>query len=162
MIIPFYEMDKNSRIWVFQSNRKFFDDELVDIEKSLSIFLENWTAHKAELKVAYTIKYDRFIIIALDESINAATGCSIDKCVHFIKDLENKYEIDLLDKMNISFKQGDYISYKSIVDFKKLVKNKSVSKNTIVFNNLVLDIGDFNENWEVPATKSWHARFFNS
>jgi hypothetical protein len=162
MIIPFYEMDKNSRIWVFQSNRKFFDDELVDIEKSLSIFLENWTAHKAELKVAYTIKYDRFIIIALDESINAATGCSIDKCVHFIKDLENKYEIDLLDKMNISFKQGDYISYKSIVDFKKLIKNKSVSKNTIVFNNLVLDIEDFNENWEVPATKSWHARFFNS
>ena len=162
MIIPFYEMDKNSRIWVFQSNRKFFDDELVDIEKSLSLFLENWTAHKAELKVAYTIKYDRFIIIALDESINAATGCSIDKCVHFIKDLENKYEIDLLDKMNISFKQGDYISYKSIVDFKKLVKNKSVSKNTIVFNNLVLDIKDFNENWEVPVTKSWHARFFNS
>ena len=162
MIIPFYEMDKNSRIWVFQSNRKFFDDELVDIEKSLSIFLENWTAHKAELKVAYTIKYDRFIIIALDESINAATGCSIDKCVHFIKDLENKYEIDLLDKMNISFKQGDYISYKSIVDFKKLIKNKSVSKNTIVFNNLVLDIEEFNENWEVPATKSWHARFFNS
>ena len=162
MIIPFYEMDKNSRIWVFQSNRKFFDDELVDIEKSLSLFLENWTAHKAELKVAYTIKYDRFIIIALDESINAATGCSIDKCVHFIKDLENKYEIDLLDKINISFKQVDYISYKSIVDFKKLVKNKSVSKNTIVFNNLVLDIEDFNENWEVPATKSWHARFFNS
>ena len=160
MIIPFYEMDKNSRIWVFQSNRKFFANELVEIEKSLSLFLENWTAHKVELKVAYTIKYDRFIIIALDESINAATGCSIDKCVHFIKDLENKYEIDLLDKMNISFKQGDYISYKSIVDFKKLVKNKSVSKNTIVFNNLVLDIKDFNENWEVPATKSWHARFF--
>ena len=98
----------------------------------------------------------------MDESINDATGCSIDKCVHFIKDLENKYEIDLLDKMNISFKQGDYISYKSIVDFKKLVKNKSVSKNTIVFNNLVLDIEEFNENWEVPATKSWHARFFNS
>ena len=138
MIIPFSEMDKNSRIWVFQSNRKFFDDELVDIEKSLSIFLENWTAHKAELKVAYTIKYDRFIIIALDESINAATGCSIDKCVHFIKDLENKYEIDLLDKMNISFKQGDYVSYKSIIDFKKLVKNKSVSKNTVVFNNFFI------------------------
>jgi hypothetical protein len=162
MIIPFSEMDKNSRIWVFQSNRKFFDDELVEIEKSLSIFLKNWTAHKAELKVAYTIKYDRFIIIALDESLNNATGCSIDKCVHFIKNLEVKYEIDLLDKMNISFKQGDYVSYKSIIDFKKLVRNKSVSKNTVVFNNLVLDIGDFNENWEVPATKSWHARFFSS
>ena len=161
MIIPFYEMDKNSRIWVFQSNRKFFDDELVDIEKSLSIFLENWTAHKAELKVAYTIKYDRFIIIALDESINAATGCSIDKCVHFIQEIESKYNVILLDKMNISFKQGEFVTYKSINEFKDLVKNKSVSKKTIVFNNLVLDIDDFIKNWEVPAEKSWHARFFN-
>jgi hypothetical protein len=66
----------------------------------------------------------------------------------------------LLDKMNVAFKQGDYISYKSIVEFKILIKNKSVSKNTIVFNNLVVDIEDYNNNWEVPALKSWHSRFF--
>ena len=64
--------------------------------------------------------------------------------------------------MNISFKQGEYVSYKSINDFKKLVKNKSVSKKTIVFNNLVVDIQDFNKNWEISVEKSWHARFFNS
>jgi hypothetical protein len=62
--------------------------------------------------------------------------------------------------MNVSFKQGDYISYKSIVDFKNLIKDKSVSKNTIVFNNLVTDISDFKNNWEIPAYKSWHSRLF--
>ena len=67
----------------------------------------------------------------------------------------------LLDKMNVAFKQGEFISYKSLIEFKKLVKSSSVSKNTIVFNNLVLDIDDFIKNWEVPAEKSWHARFFN-
>ena len=65
-----------------------------------------------------------------------------------------------MDKMNVAFKQGEYISYKSIVEFKSLIKNKSVSKNTIVFNNLVVDINDYNKNWEVPVTNSWHSRFF--
>jgi hypothetical protein len=62
--------------------------------------------------------------------------------------------------MNVAFKQGEYITYKSIQDFKKLVSNKSVSKKTIVYNNLVVDIDDFNSNWEVPASDSWHSRFF--
>ena len=46
-----------------------------------------------------------------------------------------------------------------LVDFKTMAKNKSVSKNTIVFNNLVTNIAEFNENWEVPASDSWHSRF---
>lgn len=161
MITSFSQMDKSSRIWIYQSNRKLIDSEIVEIEVMLNDFLSSWTAHGNELRTAFQIKYKRFIIIALNESSTAVTGCSIDSCIHFIQQLESKYEINLLDKMNISFKQGEFISYKSICDFKKLVKNKSVSRKTIVFNNLVTDISDFIENWEVPAEKSWHARFFN-
>tara|TARA_B110000444_G_scaffold27981_1_gene23012 strand:+ start:594 stop:1082 length:489 start_codon:yes stop_codon:yes gene_type:complete len=161
MITSFSKMDKSSRVWIYQSNRKLIDFELKEIEESLCFFLNNWTAHGSGLQTSYQIKYNRFIIIALNESDTLATGCSIDKCVHFVQELEVKYDINLLDKMNISFKQGEYISYKSINDFKRLVKNKSVSKKTIVFNNLVLDISDFLKNWETPAEKSWHSRFFN-
>ena len=81
--------------------------------------------------------------------------------MNFIQDLEKTYKIDLLDKMNVTFKQGKYITYKSINDFKELIKNKSVSKKTIVFNNLVVDISDYLANWEISAEKSWHSRFFN-
>ena len=109
---------------------------------------------------SFTIKYNRFIVIALNEKSNKATGCSIDSCVHFIQKLEHQYSVDLLDKMNVAFKQGEFISYKSLIEFKKLVKSNSVSKNTIVFNNLVTDVLDFNTNWEIPAYKSWHSRFF--
>jgi hypothetical protein len=79
--------------------------------------------------------------------------------VHFIQELEKEYNIDLMDKMNVSYKQGDFIAYKSLLDFKKMAKDKAVSKNTIVFNNLVHNIAEFNENWEVPASESWHSRF---
>ena len=112
MIIPFSKIDKSSRVWVYQSNRKFTDHELIEINESIIDFLNDWTAHGAHLQSAFQIKYNRFIIIALNESSVEATGCSIDKCVHFIQKLEIQYNIDLLDKMNISFKQGDNVVWK--------------------------------------------------
>ena len=160
MILPFENMPSNSRVWIFQSNRPFSALEFKEIEMSLNLFLKSWTTHGKSLLSSFKINYNRFIIIALDESNNSATGCSIDSCVNFIQKLENKYKIDLLDKMNVTFKQGDFFSYKSINDFKKLVENRSVSRNTIVYNNMVVNITDFLENWEVPASKSWHKRFF--
>ena len=160
MILPFEEMPIESRLWIFQSNRVFSDLELKEIEESLNIFLRNWKAHGKNLTSGFKIHYKRFIIITIDESSYSATGCSIDSCVHFIQSLEKKYKVDLLDKMNVTFKQGDFISYKSIDDFKKMIKNKSVSKKTIVFNNMVVNIADYLENWEVPAHKSWHNRYF--
>ncbi|MNL67462.1 hypothetical protein D3C87_1920500 [compost metagenome] len=92
--------------------------------------------------------------------MQAATGCSIDSSVEFIQGLEKKYNVDLLDKMNVTFKNGEHIAHKTLIDFKKMVKDKSVSENTIVFNNLVNNIEEFNESWEVPAADSWHSRFF--
>ena len=108
-----------------------------------------------DISISHTTRQPR-----LNEKSNKATGCSIDFCVHFIQKLEHQYSVDLLDKMNVAFKQGEFISYKSLIEFKKLVKSNSVSKNTIVFNNLVTDVLDFNTNWEIPAYKSWHSRFF--
>jgi hypothetical protein len=160
MIMSFSEMSKDSRIWIYQSNRKFIASELEELNSKIVAFLNSWASHGSEMLCSYQIKYDRFIIIALDETKTSASGCSIDSCVHFIQGLEKTFEVLLLDKMNVAFKQGEYITYKSIQDFKKLVSNKSVSKKTIVYNNLVVDIDDFNSNWEVPASDSWHSRFF--
>jgi len=98
-------------------------------------------------------------VIGLDQEINAASGCSIDTSVRFIQDLEKEYQVDLLDKMNVSFKQGEYVAYKPLMDFKKMVKNRSVSPDTIVFNNLVLNKEEYRKQWEVPMKESWHARF---
>jgi len=112
------------------------------------------------LEASFTIKYSRFIIIAINQEVHQATGCSIDSSVAFIQSLEQKYGVDLLDKMNVSFKQGDFITYKPLLDFKKLAKDRSVSENTIVFNNLVNTIAEMKESWEVPASDSWHSRFF--
>ena len=160
MLKPFNELSEESKIWIYQSNRKFSDAEFAEIETSLQNFLGNWAAHGTSLECGYELKYNRFIIIAVDQENQIATGCSIDASVQFIQSLEAKYSVDLLDKMNVTFKNGEHIAHKSLIDFKKMAKDKAVTENTVVFNNLVNNIEEYNESWETIACESWHSRFF--
>ena len=106
MYVPFENLPPESKVWIYQSNRKFTEEE--------------WSAIETDLKTF----------------------------------------IDLLDKMNVTFKLGEHIAHKPLIEFKKMAKDKAVSENTIVFNNLVNTIEEWNDNWEVPAGESWHSRFF--
>ncbi|MGI9551818.1 MAG: ABC transporter ATPase [Aurantibacter sp.] len=159
MLVDFNTLPDTSRVWIYQSNRTLSEDELIEVENGLKDFLKEWTAHGSDLKAGFKIRYKRFIVIGLDQSSNTASGCSIDASVHYIQSLEKKYNIDLLDKMNVSYKQGEYIAYKSLIDFKKMARQKAVSQKTVVFNNLVATKGEYEEFWEVPAAESWHSRF---
>lgn len=159
MLVNFESLPDTSRIWIYQCNRSFSKDELDILKPLLEDFLTQWTAHGADLKAGYEIPYNRFIVIGLDQSVHSASGCSIDTSVRFIQRLEQKFKVDLLDKMNVSYKQGEFVAYKPLIDFKKMAKARSVSKNTVVFNNLVATKREYLESWEVPAEESWHARF---
>jgi len=161
MFVNFNTLPEDSKVWIYQASRSFSELELQDLKNKLDYFINQWTAHGSSLQASYDVRYKRFIILGLNENIASASGCSIDASVHFIQQLEKDYKIDLLDKMNVSYKQGEFIAYKSLIDFKKMAKQRSVSKNTIVFNNLVTTIAELNENWEVPASESWHNRFLN-
>lgn len=159
MLIDFDKLSDESRLWIYQSNRSFTDEEIQQISKDIETFLEAWVAHGQELKTAYLLKYKRFIIISVDESQSSASGCSIDTMVRFIQGLEQEYHVDLLDKMNVSYKHGEFVAFKPLLDFKKMVKQKAVNANTIVFNNLVNTKQEFEDYWEVPLIDSWHSRF---
>lgn len=160
MLVPFDQLPDDARIWIYQSNRKFSEEETQDISEKIAVFLSQWTAHGADLEAGFEIKYQRFIVIGLNQTNASASGCSIDASVHFIQQLEKLYQVDLLDKMNVTFYTGEHIAYKPLTDFKAMVKSGAVSKHTIVFNNLVTNKIEYLENWEVPATDSWHSRFF--
>ncbi len=160
MNVPFENMPPESKIWIYQSDRKFSDAEVEEIESALTEFTNSWMAHGAALETAFLVKYGRFIILAVNNESHQASGCSIDESVRFIQSLEEKYNVSLLDKMNVTYRLGEHIAHKPLTDFKRMAKDKAVSPNTIVFNNLVNTVGEWNDYWEVPAHESWHSRFF--
>ena len=160
MFIPFDQLPDNARVWVYPSSRKFTPDELLVIRQKTEAFLEQWTAHGTHLQAGLDMPYDRFIVLGLNESIQSASGCSIDASVHFIQSLEETFKITLLDKMNVTFRNNNSIDHISLKEFRTKAKEKKVNSDVIVFNNLVLNKMEYDSLWEVPASLSWHARYF--
>ena len=158
MDVKFEELAEDSRIWIYQSNREFTEEEVSEISIGLKRFLESWTSHKKPFKSAFQIKYNRFIIIAVDKDFEVS-GCSIDASVSFIQFIEKKYQVDLLDRRNITYKTANTIKFISLAEFKTLIKSKSINKDTIVFNNLVSNIFEYNNHWKTSIKNSWHSRF---
>jgi len=152
-------LENSSRIWIYQANKAFSKNEEVEISSKIENFIATWKRHGDDLKASYQIKYHHFIIIAVDEGFNEVSGCSIDASVNLIQQLEKNFQIDLTNKLNISFKDFNNINIVSFASFKAFAKQQKVTKNTIVFNNLVTTKADFENNWEIAAGKSWHKRF---
>lgn len=159
MLVDFNDLPESARVWIYQSSRSFSAEEVEEVRQLLDEFITQWTAHGSQLRAGYDLPYNRFIVLGLDQSHASASGCSIDSSVRFIQALEQKFQLELLDKMNVSYKQGEFIAYKPLKDFRKMAKDKAVSLNTVVFNNLVTNKHEYLNHWEVPASESWHGRF---
>jgi len=161
MYVDFDTLKDNSRVWIYQSSREFNAEEVKAIEEKLKDFVNDWTRHGDDLKASFEIKYNHFIILAVDESFNQVSGCSIDASTHIFKEFENEFKVELLNKMNTAFKHEDHINVVSLADFQKYVKEDRIHPDTFVFNNMVQNKADLDTLWEVPANKSWHSRYFN-
>ncbi|MFT4899546.1 MAG: hypothetical protein ACI9U0_001344 [Flavobacteriales bacterium] len=150
----------SSRVWVYQSNRAFTQEELVELKNELDQFGASWEAHGTKLNSAIEIYYNQFIVIFVDESGQEATGCSIDKSVVLVKMIESKYGISLLDRMNLTYKTDDAVENIRMADFQKLAQKGQIQNTVTVFNNLVISKAEFISKWEVEAKDSWHANLF--
>ncbi|MET3731940.1 ABC transporter ATPase [Moheibacter stercoris] len=150
-------LPQDSKIWIFQSQRNFTAEEIVEIEQTLDAFMKEWNAHGAALTAAYAIPYDRFIVLAVDENHTKASGCSIDSMTRIIKGLEEKYQFGLLNRMLVSYQIDGEIITLPLAEFKQKVKNNEIPMHASVFHNGITRLDAFEEGWELPLSESWAA-----
>jgi hypothetical protein len=151
-------MPLDARVWVYQSNTALSDAEVNTIKNEGAYFIADWAAHGASLKASFDVLLNRFIVIAVDEQQALASGCSIDKSVKFVKELEQKFNLNLFDRMQVAYRKGNEINACSLSDFEKLASERLVNESTIVFNNMVSTKKAFDAEWEVPLKQSWQSR----
>src|SRR5690242_11524154 len=109
MFVPAETLPPDSRIWIYQSDRELTTEEVEQIKDETRKFLESWTAHNQTLKAGCEIRYNRFLILMVDEKSAGASGCSIDKSVHFIKSIEKNFKVSFFDRMMFAFKRNDRV-----------------------------------------------------
>jgi hypothetical protein len=159
MFVNYSTITEDAKVWVYPSSRKFYPNEIEGIESKIKTFLENWKSDTENFKASYKFLYNRFLIFFADDEGASLTKSDVDTLVSFILTLQQEYDVALLDKMNACFKQGEFVQYKDLKDFKKLLKNKAITAKSIIFDNLITTKNDFDNNWEIPIEESWYNRY---
>ncbi len=159
MFVEYSTISDTAKVWVYPSSRKFYPNEIEEVTQKIQSFIQNWKAGDEDFTASFQFLYDRFIVLIADDEKSALQNVDIDASVAFILKLQEEYNVQLLDKMNVCFKQGKYVQYKELKDFKKLLKNKAVTGKTIIFDNLVVNNYDFKNFWKIPIEDSWYNRF---
>lgn len=159
MLVPFETLAPQSKIWIYQSNKKLEEAEKDFIIQSTEKFLAEWTAHGNSLQAGVEIAYDQFIIIGVNEAVNEASGCSIDKSVSYVRELGKALNIDLLERSQVAIKNNSQIQLIGFTEIKKMVSEGVITSDTEVFNNAVTSKEDLETNWQVSAENSWLKRY---
>ncbi|MGV3599543.1 MAG: ABC transporter ATPase [Bacteroidota bacterium] len=154
-----HQFPPQSKVWVYMADRVFTDIETQAITNAITDFTAQWTAHNMQLKATGLVYFNRFIVLMVDETQAGASGCSIDKSVHFIKQIETQLSVSLFNRQLIAYKKGEDINTFLLNEIDTYVANGELTPETVFFNNTVTTKQQFDEQWQQPIAQSWMKRY---
>ena len=149
------EMDASSRVWIYQSSRLFSISEALQIEEMLNEFVSSWHSHGVAVKGYAQMFYGQFIILMADETASGVSGCSTDTSVRLMKSIEQKFNVQLFDRLLLAFLIEGKVQLLPISQLDFAEQNQFISRDTIYFNNTVQTKKELEEKWLQPLEESW-------
>ncbi|MBL7771303.1 MAG: hypothetical protein JNM95_00425 [Chitinophagaceae bacterium] len=149
------DFSSDSRVWIFQSNRKFGEQEELEINEQLYNFYVQWQTHGKDIKGWAKLFYHQFVVVVADETFSGVSGCSTDSMMRVIKSFERQYQVDLFDRLTITFLLEDRVEPLPMNQVKYALEKGYIETDTPLFNNLVATKAEFEEGWLTPLNKSW-------
>ena len=147
-----------NRVWTYIISKNLSVQEIAALKKEGDNFVSGWTAHEQKLMGSFEIYKNQIIIVKVNEEVTSASGCSIDKLTHFIKQIETQFNVELLNRLLIAYKIKDDVSVVHSSKIKELLQTNTINENTIVYNT---SISNQNEllNWAQPLKNTWLAKY---
>lgn len=159
MYVPFDTLSDNSRVWIYQADRRLTGHEVTKLESTLRSFCDQWAAHGEPLKTSFRIVHDQFVVLCADEDYHAPSGCSIDTSVRMLKEFQALSGVDFFDRTRVAFLNEGAVMTAPLADLKGSFSSGTLKGTTITFDNLVPSKGDFLRRWTVPSEKTWLAKY---
>jgi hypothetical protein len=147
-----------SRVWVYQCNRVFTLSEALDIEEMLKEFTLQWKSHGTPVKGEAHLFFGQFIILLADETATGVSGCSTDSSVRLIKDIEQRFAVNMFDRTTLAFVVKDKVQLLPLSQLQYAFDNGFITGDTIYFNNLVQTKDELETKWLIPVKDSWLAK----
>lgn len=149
MICDFNSICPDSKLWIFSSKRQLSLDEQVRVSNFLSKFLIHWESHNKSLLSSIKIFKSIFVVIAVDEKKQKATGCSIDALYNEIKKLEHLLKLDFLDSTILHLQINEKIISIPYTEIQNIADS-----NTLFFDTTIKQKKEI-VNWLKPIKDGW-------
>lgn len=144
-----------SRVWIYQSNRPFSEQEELEINEQLEHFTSQWQAHGAPVKGWGKLLFGQVIVLIADETNTAVSGCSTDSSVRVIKSIERQYNANLFDRLLTGFIVNDKVQLLPLAQVGYALEKGYITTDTLYLNNTVLNKQELDAKWLVPLKDSW-------
>jgi len=154
-----HDFSPDSRVWVYVCNRPLTESETNAVQQELDAFCLHWTAHNQALLATAEVFENQFVFLMVDETRAGASGCSIDKSVHFLEQLGDALKVDFFERMRFAWVGDDnQLKFANQKELALAVKNQQITDTTLMANTLVQSKRDLVEKWLQPFNISWHRR----
>ena len=154
----FPSLTGNGRIWIYAANRKLSQAEVLDVKSRLAVFCQGWAAHGNQLAADFEVFHDQLLVLAVDEQVEAASGCSIDKSTAIFQQIDEQLKLDLFNRMNLTFLQNDTVRIVRMSDINQAYIAGLINDETTFLDNTISVLSDLRTRWEVPFKDSWAFR----
>ena len=159
--VPFDALPDHGRLWVFPAGRTLSEPESAAMLDAVDGFLDQWAAHGVPLQCARDLREGQFLVVAVDEDVEAPSGCSIDALMNRLRALGSELGVGLIEHGPIWFRDGDGVQTASRAEFRSLVDAGDVGPATVVFDTTLTRVSRFREGGlEQPAGQTWHGKSF--
>lgn len=151
----------NERIWIYTLSKELTNEQLVDFNNRCQAFVMSWTAHDVSLDASFELYKNRLLIFKVNEDKYNASGCSIDKQVRFVKELEQAFSVELLNRLLVAYEKNSEVEVVKASQIKQLLDSKLINENTLVFDNTISQSAELSTNWKQPLSQTWLTKYLS-
>src|SRR3954469_1516747 len=116
-----------SKVWIYQSSRLFSLGEALQIEDLLNDFVQRWNSHGVRVKGYANLLFGQFVVIIADETATGVSGCSTDSSVRLVKQIEEKFKVDMFNRQNLAFVVKEKIQTIPLAQLKYAFENNFIN-----------------------------------
>jgi len=136
----FPNLPEHSRVWLYLADRKLDATEENFLNEKLNDFLGTWAAHNKKLNCDGTLLFSQYLVLAVNEDVESASGCSIDSSVRFVKSLGQELKIDFFNRLKVLVLENNEAKLVPYVEANKM--------NLPYLNPLITQLGELRSQWQ--------------
>ena len=153
---------RDAQLWIYTTAQSLDETKCNAFLAQIRAFLSTWKSHGAPVTAAAEILDDRFLVVAAYLESDHVSGCGIDASTRAFDDAARSLDIRWEESLNVLYRTASgAVSSVSRQEFRRLAGSGEIHESVRVFDPSITSLGALRDGaFEMPASESWHARYF--